>query len=92
MTDQAPLPDIPDMRAEQGLFLRGRQDAYPEVMKRLLVLSGGLYLLAALWGLARESNGTLRCDCNEDCWCKTPGPSLFRWVLPVGHSLPDSQS
>ena len=56
-------------------------------MKRLLGLGAGLYLLVAVWGLVRESQGRLRCECSEDCWCKKPGLSLFRWVLPIGHSL-----
>ena len=47
------------------------------------------YLGAAVYGLYRESRGELQCHCEDDCWCKRPGLSLFRWVLPVGHSLPD---
>ena len=48
----------------------------------------GLYLVAAVVGLVRESNGKLRCECEDDCWCKRRGLSLFRWVFPIGHSLP----
>ena len=50
---------------------------------------GAIYLMAAIWGLIRESSGSIQCECLEDCWCKKPGLSLFRWVLPVGHSLPE---
>ncbi len=54
----------------------------------MLRLAGIIYLLAAVVGLYRESSGSLKCECREDCWCKKPGLSLFRWVFPVGHSLP----
>ena len=47
------------------------------------------YLGAAVYGLYRESRGELQCRCDGDCWCKRPGLSLFRWVLPIGHSLRD---
>lgn len=57
-------------------------------MKRLLGLGLGVYLGAAVLGHVKESRGELRCECEIDCWCKKPGVSLFRWVLPIGHSLP----
>jgi hypothetical protein len=24
----------------------------------------------------------LQCACESDCWCKTSGLSLFRWLVP----------
>jgi hypothetical protein len=54
-------------------------------MKRVLGLAAGLYLAAALVGLARERMGLVTCGCADDCWCKRPGLSLFRWVFPRGH-------
>lgn len=47
----------------------------------------GTYLALALLGHALERSGVQRCDCREDCWCKRPGLSLFRWVAPIGHRL-----
>jgi hypothetical protein len=30
-----------------------------------------------------EAEGIGRtCGCHGDCWCKKPGLTLFRWVLP----------
>jgi hypothetical protein len=54
-------------------------------MRRVLLLLGSLYLVAALAGLTRERRGEITCECSEDCWCKRPGLGLFRWVLPLGH-------
>lgn len=54
-------------------------------MKRILGLAVGVYLLAALVGLIRERMGLIACGCAEDCWCKRPGLSVFRWVFPRGH-------
>jgi hypothetical protein len=56
-------------------------------MKRLLSLLLVGYVLAALMGLYREQQGEITCGCADDCWCKRPGFSLFRWVFPVGHTL-----
>lgn len=53
--------------------------------KRLLVAVSGLYLAAAVAGHARERLGAVSCECAPDCWCRTPGLSLFRWVAPFGH-------
>lgn len=54
-------------------------------MKRVVGLAAGLYLAAALVGHARERLERIGCGCAEDCWCKRPGLSLFRWVFPYGH-------
>jgi len=54
-------------------------------MKRVLGWLAALYLGAALVGLVRERLGMISCGCADDCWCKRPGLSLFRWVFPRGH-------
>ena len=56
-------------------------------MKRIILVLAAGYLGLALLGLYREQKGDIVCDCAEDCWCKKPGLSFFRWVFPVGHSL-----
>jgi hypothetical protein len=57
------------------------------MLNRLVLLLGAVYLGAALIGHAQERRGAITCECRDDCWCKRPGLSLFRWVFPVGHSL-----
>ena len=52
-----------------------------------LLLLGALYIGAALIGHAQERRGAITRECQEDCWCKRPGFSLFRWVFPPGHKL-----
>jgi len=52
---------------------------------RLIMTVGALYVAAALIGHLRERSGSVVCRCADDCWCKTPGLSLFRWVAPFGH-------
>ena len=59
-------------------------------MKRVTGALLGLYLLSALVGRVAERIGVTRCACLDDCWCKRPGLSTFRWVFPWGHSLPPS--
>ena len=54
-------------------------------MKRVLGLAVGVYVGAGVVGLVRESLGLNSCGCAEDCWCKRPGLSVFRWVFPRGH-------
>jgi hypothetical protein len=56
------------------------------VWKRSLIGVLSAYLLAALIGRMAESSGRPVCGCASDCWCKKPVLSLFRWVLPFGHS------
>lgn len=58
------------------------------MLKRALLPLATLYIAAALIGRARERRGAITCECQEDCWCKRPGLSLFRWVFPLGHKLP----
>ena len=57
------------------------------MFRRSLLLAGALYIGAALIGRAQERRGAITCECQEDCWCKRPGLSLFRWVFPLGHKL-----
>ena len=54
-------------------------------MKRfvLSVLAG--YVLVAAGNKIAEAAGAMTCGCAEDCWCKRPGLSLFRWVFPWRH-------
>lgn len=54
-------------------------------MKRVLGWLVALYIGAAIVSQVRERLGMISCDCADDCWCKQPGPSLFRWVFPRGH-------
>lgn len=44
-----------------------------------------LYLLIAVIGRVLERLGLSKCGCADDCWCKRPGLSAFRWVFPYGH-------
>lgn len=56
--------------------------------QRVVLLFGALWIGAALIGHAKEHSAAIACECQDDCWCKKPGLSLFRWVLPLGHKLP----
>lgn len=55
-------------------------------MRRALVLAVGVYLGAAVVGLVRDRSGLIGCGYADDCWCQRSGLSLFRWVLPRGHT------
>jgi hypothetical protein len=57
------------------------------MLKRILAMLGLVYLGLALAGHVRELSGEWTCECADDCWCKRPGLSLFRWVFPYGHKL-----
>jgi hypothetical protein len=54
-------------------------------MRRLPLIVVGGYLLLAVSTRVAEARGLMRCGCSDDCWCKRPGLSAFRWVLPFGH-------
>ena len=54
-------------------------------MKRAVTWGLGLYVLCAVVGRLVESVGVIGCGCAQDCWCRRPGLSTFRWVLPLGH-------
>ena len=56
-------------------------------MKRAVRSVVGLYLLFAVIGRFVEGMGAVRCGCSEDCWCKRPVLSTFRWVFPWGAPL-----
>lgn len=56
-------------------------------MRRVLASLALLYLLAALMTRLAEATGMRTCGCAADCWCKKPGLSAFRWVLPRGHRI-----
>jgi hypothetical protein len=55
-------------------------------VRRSPVILGALYLVAAAVGHARERGGAIACGCHQDCWCKRPGLSVFRWVFPFRHT------
>ena len=57
------------------------------MLKRVLPLAAAVYLAAAVIGHLQERRGAIRCECREDCWCKRPGLSLFRWAFPFRHRL-----
>jgi hypothetical protein len=54
-------------------------------MRRFVLILAGGYVMLALATRAAEARGVMRCGCSADCWCKRPGLSAFRWVLPLGH-------
>lgn len=54
-------------------------------MRRVVVLVVSGYLLVALANKLIERRGGLRCGCADDCWCRRPGLSFFRWVFPWRH-------
>lgn len=56
-------------------------------MKRVVGGLVGLYLLFALIGRFVEGMGAVSCECLDDCWCKRPVLSAFRWVFPWGHHV-----
>jgi hypothetical protein len=60
--------------------------------KRLLFALAIGYVILALLNRAREAAGLLTCSCYSDCWCKRPGLSLFRWVIPRFHHNPEIEA
>jgi hypothetical protein len=54
-------------------------------MRRVFVIVLGAYVLAALGNKVAERMGALQCGCAEECWCRRPSLSLFRWVFPWRH-------
>lgn len=57
-------------------------------VKRTLTALAGLYLLFAVIGRFVEGMGAVECGCADDCWCRRPVLSTFRWVFPRGHRCP----
>ena len=58
------------------------QRAFPVRVVRAILVG---YVVVAAFTRAREAAGAYTCACDPDCWCKSPGLSLFRWVFPRGH-------
>lgn len=56
-------------------------------MRRALAGLVGFYVLAAVSTRLAERLGLRRCGCAEDCWCRKPALSAFRWVFPRGHRI-----
>jgi hypothetical protein len=54
-------------------------------LTRTLTLAVVAYIAIAVFTKAQEARGVYVCGCDEDCWCKKPGLSLFRWVFPRFH-------
>ena len=59
-------------------------------MKRALMSLAAVYLLFAVIGRFVEGMGAVECGCADDCWCKRPVLSTFRWVLG-GHRCPTAR-
>jgi hypothetical protein len=62
-------------------------DGRGAILKRGLLLLGALYPSGALIGHLQERRRAISCECREDCWCKKPGLSLFRWAFPFRHRI-----
>lgn len=54
-------------------------------MRRAALVAVGGYLLIAAGNRVAEHFGAMRRGCAEQCWCRRPGLSLFRWVFPWSH-------
>ena len=54
-------------------------------MREIVAALGLGYLALALVTRAMEAVGLLTRDCYSDCWCRRPGLSMLRWVLPRSH-------
>jgi hypothetical protein len=59
-------------------------------MKRMLVRAVSVYLLLAVVGRFVEGMGAVQCGCADECWCKRPVLSTFRWVFPTGIVPPNT--
>jgi hypothetical protein len=57
------------------------------IRRSLQALVIGFVVLGIATRIA-ERQGVMRCDCYPECWCKRPGLSLFRWVVPRFHVGP----
>src|SRR3954470_14564005 len=56
------------------------------MMKRIAVRLLGLFVAVAVVTRIAEATGHYRrCGCLPECWCRKPGLSLFRWVIPKAH-------
>jgi hypothetical protein len=70
-------------------------------MRRILLGAAAAALLLAVGTRAADALGVggarLRCGCVETCWCKRPGLTVFRWVMPgrwhhIGLTAEEKQS
>ena len=61
-------------------------------MRKMLLGGLRLFLLLAVLGHYLEHLGVTQCGCAPECWCKRPGLSFFRWVIPWGHRFPAADS
>jgi hypothetical protein len=59
-------------------------------VRRLLIRAASVYLLFAVIGRFVEEMGAVQCGCADDCWCRQPVLSTFRWVFPYGHRGSDA--
>lgn len=57
-------------------------------MKRASMSLAAVYMLFAVVGRFVEGMGAVECGCADDCCCKSPVLSTFRWVFPWRHSCP----
>jgi hypothetical protein len=58
-------------------------------MKRMLKFLVLFVLVAA--GVNAIIESQRECGCDEDCWCKNPVLTNFRWIIPAGHKGPWSR-
>jgi hypothetical protein len=80
-----PIELVPEFIRRAGVT---SSRCYLDRMKRLVLAIAVGYVLLALVGRAKETARIYTCECYQDCWCKKPGLSLFRWVFPRFHHLP----
>jgi hypothetical protein len=55
------------------------------MLKRALQAAALGYVVLGIATRVMEEAGVYTCTCTPDCWCKRPGVSLFRWVVPRWH-------
>ena len=52
----------------------------------MVLRAAALYLLVAISTRAADAlgvgGGRLSCGCEESCWCRRPGLTVFRWATP----------
>lgn len=80
---------MPQAKGDAGCVLVANAVAgdYAPPMQRVAIVTPGVYLALAVLGHARERSGSTTCECGTDCWCKSPGLNVFRWLFPFGHSF-----
>jgi len=68
-----------------GVPTARRGERHVPGVKRILGALVSAYLLLALATRVAEGLGARKCGCAQDCWCRRPLLSAFRWVLPWPH-------